>query len=169
MKKLFVLLFGLCLIGCTRANYDPKAEAEKVEEEPIQEEEEGVETTTVCTGDGSVIKFYAKGDKILSQEIQTTTDLGEELSYESDLDELLNRINEELTNTYGNVKGVEFQAYWEINTLQTIIKVDFEKADPQELYNAKLLSKLDKDAKYISLESSLADIQESGYACSAAE
>lgn len=161
MKKLLVLLLGLCLIGCSRANYNEETEKEA--------EVTSKEITTVCTGDNTSITFYAKGDQILKEERRILTDVSAELAENTNRDELLARINENLTSTYGDIKGVEFQTSWEGDSVVMVITVDFEKADQQELYNVDLLEEIDKDAEYISLESSLLGIQKSGYACKVTE
>ncbi|MDO4467331.1 MAG: DUF1307 domain-containing protein [Bacillota bacterium] len=162
MKKCIVLLLGLCLIGCSRANYDEKAEQKKAQEV-------SKEITTVCSKDNTSITFYAKGDQIFKEEEQGATDLSAQLAEETDRDALLSRINDNLQSTYGNIKGVEFQTYWEENILKTIITIDFKKADPQELYNIDFLDTTDKESESLSLQGNLLKFQNEGFACKVVE
>ncbi|MBQ0064286.1 MAG: DUF1307 domain-containing protein [Firmicutes bacterium] len=163
MKKLVILLMGLCLIGCSRANYNPEQQETKVEKEELKN------TTTVCTRDADTVTFYATGDKILKEERHMIVDLSGELTENANQDELLARVNDDLVKVYGNIKGVKFETYWEENLVHVVLTVNYKIADIEELEKAELIDELEDDANVVSLEKSLLSHQKAGYACSVAE
>ncbi|MDD7281403.1 DUF1307 domain-containing protein [Floccifex sp.] len=162
MKKVMTLLVSLMLAGCTRIGVK--------QEEP---KEETIEKQVIvnCQNDKQEeILFYAKDDKVYAMQYtfyQTVQEFTSSLDIEGQLtqDELLNRINDTLSDKYKDIKGVSVIGEIEEENIKYIMMIDFDEADIDQLIEHGLINAGEVQSQYISLKETRKAYQNIGFAC----
>lgn len=161
MKKCLLLCMALALAGCQRVGQNPQT-ADPAAEEPTS----SVKHTLLCTLDEDEYEFDAQGDKILTSKMTVVSSL-ESLGADEDTDkELLQEaVEQSLSASYGSMAGVE--ADWSLQDGHVLItlRIDYDKADLNDLIDAGLLQAGEMESQYTSLDKTQNDLEAAGFAC----
>lgn len=158
MKRLFIVLLGICLIGCTRVS-------DLSEEEKTDTKEEQL---VVCTNEGgNIIEFKAVNDDVVEIKetfFQSYEELG--LTEQMVPEEINAKISSQLAQKYEEVGGVSFDVISEEGQARIVMTIDCTKANVQKLVEFGILTEGEKGAGAISLETLKSGLeQDEAYGC----
>ncbi|MBB5183509.1 DUF1307 domain-containing protein [Catenisphaera adipataccumulans] len=162
MKKwIGMLLIGaLVLTGCSSQSGESTGDTTPDTQESTKSK------VLVCTGDNDEqVTLEATGDKIKKMTIVSymeKSDLG--ITDEMDAETIQNAINDSLSEKY-NIDGVTAEGALEDDRVKITVTVNYEEANQEDLINAGLVEKGEKQSQYTSLKATKKAYKNAGYSC----
>lgn len=170
MKKILLVAGLVLLSGCSNIQTILNNDTSK---DPTKETSKKKKTVKVVNyscddGAGTTITFEAKGDNMTSMKqvsLVSYSDMGIEITEDMDKDTIQQKINDALNNKYEYVDGVECTGTLHDDKVEIVTKIDFTKADKDELVDVGLLDQAEKENHVVSLKKTIKAYEANNYAC----